>query len=99
MLSCSVVLLKDLPQDTAPPLPLPPAGAPTVRNVSRVLPLPWCSKVYRVLSHALVSCSRVKADIANFHTDVDVCFLLRLITYQAAKFFVHVVLYIHHEIF
>ena len=87
MLSCSAVLLKDLPQDTAPQLPLPPAAAPTVRpNVSRVLPLLRCSKVYRVLSRALVSCSRVKAAVANLHTDVDGCFWLRLITYQAAQF-------------
>ena len=59
MLSCSAVLLKDLPQDTAPQLPLPPAAAPTVRpNVNRVLPLLWCSKVDRIVMlscHALVS--------------------------------------------
>ena len=101
MLSCSVVLLEDLPQDTAPQLPLPPAAAPTVRpNVSRVLPLLWCSKVDRMLSHALVSCSRVKAAVANLHTDVDVCFVLRPFTYQVAQFFVHVLFFaMHHETF
>ena len=102
MLSCSVVLLKDLPQDTASPLPPQPAAAPTVRpNVSGVLPLLRCSKVYRALSHALVSCCRVKAAVANLHTDVDLCFLLRLITYQATQCFVRVVLFfaMHHETF
>ena len=58
-----------------------------IENVSRVLLLLWCSKLYRLLSHALESCSRVKAAVANIHIDVDVCFFLRLTTYQTAQSF------------
>ena len=54
-----VVLPKDLLQDTAPP-PLPPAAVPTVKpSVSRVLQVLWFSKVYRLFSHDLESCSLV----------------------------------------
>ena len=46
--------------------------------------------VYRVLAHAHVSCSRVQAAVANLHTDVDLCVLLRLIAFQAAHFFLYI---------
>ena len=85
-------------QDAAPPRPPPPAAVPAVRpSVSRVLPpLLWFSNVYRLLSHALESCSRVMLSCQNWrcqhaHKSRRV-FLLRLNTCQEANCFVHVLL-------
>ena len=76
----------------------PPAAVRAVRpSVCRVLPpLLWFSNVYRLLSHALESCSRVMLSCQNWrcqhaHKSRRV-FLLRLNTCQEANCFVHVLL-------